>query len=521
MNRRAKTENGWVVGLPGSDTRITSFKGIPFAAPPVGKNRWRKPQPCANWEGDLQAYTFGPIGMHDKGKPGRDNIWSREWAVDYEIPMSEDCLYLNIWAPADGYPVGVGDQYRETEDTPLPEPGNMPVYVWFFGGGFQVGHTTEMEFDGERLARRGIVVVTVNYRLNVFGFLSHPELTKEAPDAPTNFAFLDQQYGLQWVKRNISAFGGNPDNITIGGQSAGGMSVCAHLANPDNEGLFQKAIIESGIFFPAYSNQNPFGIDLHTAEQRGVEFFEKLGVKTLEEARKIEADVLLKKMMELPPMFFTVVSDRAYCKYMVNEWFLEPGHIKCPLFMSYTNNEMMLRPGAKNPEELRALGEELNGVDAESFVRAFSGADNEEDIGAAGEISGTDLAVHTILRYTKEETPIWVARFSAEIPGWDHPGAFHSSDLWFYFENFAKCWRPFNGKHYELARQMCDYWANFIRNGDPNGKGTDWKMLPEWPRLTSKNPVRMEFDDHAHAVDDTPSPVQQVLTDGWLKAHQE
>ena len=143
--------------------------------------------------------------------------YAREWAVDATLPMSEDCLYLNIWAPADG---------RK----------NMPVYVWYFGGGLQVGNTTEMEFDGERIARRGIVVVTVGYRLNAFGFLCHPEITKEQPDAPANFGFLDQQFATRWVKRNIAAFGGDPENITIGGQSAGGMSVCAQMTCPENKG---------------------------------------------------------------------------------------------------------------------------------------------------------------------------------------------------------------------------------------------------------------------------------------------
>ena len=280
MNRRVKTENGWVVGLPAADPRITSFKGIPFAAPPVGKNRWRAPQPCANWEGDLQAFNYGPIGMQEVGQLTRDNFWAREWAVDVDLPMSEDCLYLNVWAPADGYAVGAAEQYRETEDTPVAEAGNLPVYVWFFGGGLQVGNTAEMEFDGERIARRGVVVVTVSYRLNVFGFMAHPDLTAENPAAPANFGLLDQQYALQWVQRNIAAFGGDPKNVTIGGQSSGGMSVCVQMSNPANKGLFNKAILESAIFIPAYSDGSFFRRELAGGEKNGVAFLEKLGVKT-------------------------------------------------------------------------------------------------------------------------------------------------------------------------------------------------------------------------------------------------
>ena len=517
MNRRVKTENGWVVGLPASDPRITSFKGIPFAAPPVGRNRWRAPQPCENWECDLLCYEFGPIGMQDKGKPGRDNFWSREWAVDFDLPMSEDCLYLNIWAPADGYPVGVGDQYRETEEEKLPEPGKLPVYVWYFGGGLQVGNTAEMEFDGERIARRGVVVVTVSYRLNAFGFLAHPDLTREAPEAPCNFGLLDQQFATQWVKRNIAAFGGDPENITIGGQSSGGMSVCLQLANPANRGLFRKAILESGLFFPAYSDGSFFRKDLAKAESCGVALFDALGVKTLEEARNLDAETILEAANKMPPHSFDATIDGVFAKGPASEWFLQEGHIECPIFMSCTDIELMISPrGVTDQAGLRKLAESLEGVDADRFMKAFDGADDPESIQARGLVSGIELAAHLIRRAT--DCPVWLARFSAEIPGWDHPGAFHSSDIWFYFETLAKCWRPFTGKHYDLARQMCDYWANFIRSGDPNGRGTDWKQLPEWPRLEAENPVRMGFGEKAALEDASLSAVGEVLLDGFMKA---
>ena len=222
MLRIVKTENGQVEGIPAADPRITAFKGIPFAAPPVGQNRWRAPQPCEDWEGVRKAYSFAPISVQDTPGIG-DNLYNREWHVDSEIPMDEDCLYLNVWTGA-----------KSAEE-------KQPVVVWYFGGGLQWGYPSEMEFDGERLARRGIVVVTVNYRLNVFGFLAHPELTKEQPDAPTNFGSLDQKAGLNWVVRNIEAFGGDPDNITIAGQSAGGGSVLSQLTCPDNFGIIKKS----------------------------------------------------------------------------------------------------------------------------------------------------------------------------------------------------------------------------------------------------------------------------------------
>lgn len=228
MLRVVKTENGIVRGIEAADPRITSFKGIPYAAPPVGHNRWRAPQPCADWEGELEAYRYAPISVQDTPGIG-DNLYNREWHVDSDILMDENCLYLNVWTPANS-----SDE-------------KLPVVVWYFGGGLQWGYPSEMEFDGERVARRGIVVVTVNYRLGVFGFLAHPEITKESPEAPANFGSLDQQAGLRWVARNIAAFGGDPDNITIAGQSAGGGSVLTQMTCPDNYGLIKKAIIQSAM----------------------------------------------------------------------------------------------------------------------------------------------------------------------------------------------------------------------------------------------------------------------------------
>ena len=280
--RKVKTENGWVRGIQAADPRITAYKGIPFAAPPVGENRWRAPQPCTDWDGVLDCFDFKPISVQDVPPLDVKNVYTREWSVDPDLEMSEDCLYLNIWAPA------------------APETRNLPVFVWYFGGGLQVGHPSEMEFDGERLARRGIIVVSVNYRLNVFGFLCHPEITAQQPDAPANFGHLDQQAGTAWVKRNIASFGGDPNNITIGGQSAGGGSVMSQLTSPQNEGLFQRAIIESGVSANPYPNNRMFGRCplLADAEKMGVAFFEALGVKTLAEARQIDAMTILAKLKE-------------------------------------------------------------------------------------------------------------------------------------------------------------------------------------------------------------------------------
>ncbi len=485
MIRRVKTENGWVKGLPAADPRITSYKGIPFAAPPVGENRWRAPQPCADWEGDLQAHDFGPIAMQAITGYDKENIYTREWAVDVTLPMSEDCLYLNVWAPAD--PEG---------------PKNLPVYVWYFGGGLQVGNTAEMEFDGERLARRGIVVVTVGYRLNVFGFLSHPEITAEDPVKNCNFGFLDQQFATQWVKRNIAAFGGDPDNITIGGQSAGGMSVGAQITCKANEGLFKRAIVESGVFAPAYPMMlHSLELTREAAEARGQRFFEFMGVSSLAEARKLDSQFVLQKMFDWEENYpWGAVTDNVFMSDK-GPWFTHTDRICCPVFMGNTNNEFILTPDATDDASLEAFADKIPGVDKEKFLAMFPHPATEEDIKRIGTKNAVEFAMRAAGRMMKaagDNSPVYYYSFETDIPGWDDPGAFHSVDLWFFFETLAKCWRPFVGRHYDLARQMCDYWANYIKTGDPNGMGTDGNALPYWPAFCNENPVRMTFGQSAY-----------------------
>ena len=488
MIRRVKVENGWVRGLPAADPRITSYKGIPFAAPPVGENRWRAPQPCQDWEGELFAADFGPIAMQANcaGDPAKD-IYSREWAVDKDLAMSEDCLYLNVWAPADG---------RK----------NLPVFVWYFGGGLQVGNTTEMEFDGERIARRGVVVVTVGYRLNCFGFLCHPEITAQQPDAPANFGFLDQQCATRWVKRNIAAFGGDPENITIGGQSAGGMSVCAQMTHKGNEGLFQRAIVESGTFAQPYGAK--MGLrprSLEECEELGVSFFEKLGVKTLEEARALPARVVEDASLSMPWGIWGEAVDDVFSTYPSGEWYLHEDRVHCPVLLGQTSSEFMAKQF---------------GDKAEDLLFFFTRPPTRESIVSEGSIHAIGFAIRAAARANEQAgspQKLYAYNFDAEIPGWDNPGTFHSVDLWFFFETLAKCWRPFTGKHYDLARQMCDYWVNFIRTGDPNGIDSQGKPLPLWPELTTAAPAWMVFADRAQPERWPTEPLEQFLLDHYLR----
>lgn len=485
MIRKAKTENGWVKGIEAADPRITAFKGIPFAAPPTGKNRWRAPQPCENWEGVREAYRFAPISVQDTPGLG-DDIYCREWHVDPEIEMGEDCLYLNIWTSAKN------DEERQ------------PVLVWFYGGGLQWGYPAEMEFDGERLARRGVVVVTVNYRINVFGFLAHPQITQEQPDTPTNFGYLDQQAGLKWVVRNIAAFGGDPKNITIAGQSAGGGSVLSQMTCPDNNGLFQKAVIMSAMIRSPYV---PGGIGvpqpLEEAEKCGEAFFELLGISSLDEARELDAFQVLQKYNEYAkdhPRMFSVL-DHKFCVGDPMVLFLQGKHVDVQVMAGNTGGEFPSTISADSMEELKKKAVELFGDKADQFLQ-FPETLQQTGSGQYAAVNGIELTAKGIFSERKkagDPRNYYYYRFDPDIPGWDNPGTFHSVDLWFFFETLAKCWRPFVGRHYDLARQMCNYWANFIKTGDPNGKDADGSPMPEWRPYTAEAPCDMVFSPQGAA----------------------
>ena len=439
MLRETRVENGLLRGIPAADPRITAFKGVPFAAPPVGENRWKAPQPCENWEGIRPADTFGPIPMQDIPGLGTD-IYCREWHVDPFLPMSEDCLYLNIWTSAQS------------------ASERMPVLFWIFGGGFQWGYTAEMEFDGERLARRGIVVVTAAYRLGVFGYMAHPEITKEAPGAPSNFGLLDQQAALRWVYRNISAFGGDPERITIAGQSAGGGSVLHQLAISENRSMIKGAVVMSGMIRHPEEDADIFRpLDLNAAEKRGTEFFEWLGGMDLSEARGMDAETLRDRYsayaQEHPRMF--PIRDGVLVKEDPLEIFMRGESAPVPVMAGNTEDEFV--------------------VNGQSIV--------ERSVKAAFAAREKNGCLQKGYYY----------RFRPDIPGDDHPGTFHSCDLWFFFETLAKCSRPYEGRHYDLARQMCDYLALFVKNGDPNGTGSDGRVLPAWLPLKNGDLSEMEF----------------------------
>src|SRR5215467_3135263 len=260
-------ESGKLKGAYNSDHSVLLFKGVPFAAPPLGNLRWRAPQPAKKWHGVRAADKFGPACL-------QTDVFGDILQFMRDAQPSEDCLNLAIWLPASA-----------------KANSKLPVFLWYYGGGFVAGGNSEKRYDGEALAKKGIIVVEPNYRLGVFGFLSHPELTKESGhNSSGNYGLLDQMAALQWVVKNIAAFGGDPHNITIGGESAGSASVSALMASPLSRNLFQRAIGESGAYFAAKAGSALDMEPLSEAEQTGVKFAESAGAKSIAELRAKIAD---------------------------------------------------------------------------------------------------------------------------------------------------------------------------------------------------------------------------------------
>src|SRR5450432_2348179 len=275
-----KTNAGLISGTTNTDGDIHIFKGVPFAAPPVGHLRWQKPQPVKPWDAVRKCDAFGASPVQVKPVPF--SMWSKEFLIPDE-PISEDCLYLNVWTGA--------KQQQE----------KRPVIVWIYGGGFSSGGSGCPIYDGEAMAKKGIVFVSINYRVGIFGFLSHPELTSESGGhASGNYCFLDQIAGIRWVQNNITAFGGDPDNITIAGQSAGSMSVNYLVASPLCKGLFRRAIAESGASFVSSPIRKT--LKLTQAEAAGLQFMQSCNAKSIGELRKTPAEELLKKQFAGGPI---------------------------------------------------------------------------------------------------------------------------------------------------------------------------------------------------------------------------
>ncbi len=499
MIKIAKTEGGLVRGTYGRDMNIAVFRGIPFAAPAVGKNRWRVPQPVEPWEGIRDCLEFGPANMTDYSI-AYGPFYEKEWHWDMDYPMDEDCLQLNIWTPA------------KSPDEKLP------VMIWIFGGGLIGGNPAEMEFDGENLARRGVVLVSVNYRTNVFGLFAHPEITAENGGKHcTNFALFDQKAGIDWVERNIANFGGDPGNVTIFGQSAGGRSTLCQIISPLNRNsCIRRAITQSstGINFALGGHGSDY-LTLEEAEKQGDRFFrEYLGVNTLEEARALPAAFVRDKCFEFLGKRagqFQFVVDGDFLTDQPNNMMAHNDRLQIPIMTGYTTGEFFDVITADSLDQFRERAQLLYGKYADEFLELCDFQSGDLDrILTLSKVNGSPFGVRLLLmRAVDAGLPGWLYEFTPTIPGEDHPGDYHSSELNFVFENLATCWRPFTGKHYDLARKMCNYWTNFAKTGNPNGDDADGTPMPEWIPFTDdgSRPLVFHEDGIGMAKDELPPSI--------------
>lgn len=434
-------EGGKIQGVPADSAGVTVFKGIPYAAPPVGENRWRKPQPVQSWDGVRICDTWGPASIAPGQQKG--SFYWKEFYQDGNPKMSEDCLYLNVWTP---------------------EPGKvnakLPVMIWIHGGGFTNGFGHEIEFDGSAMAKKGVILVTINYRLGLLGFMAHPLLTAEnGGKGSGNYGLWDQYAAIKWVKKNISQFGGDPDNITIFGQSAGGMSVICQVSSSLNKGLISKAIIQSAGGLGTIG-QKP----LEAAEAVGKGIFDFAGDTTLEQMRAVPADSLSALAGRYAKasgtsawgLGFSPVIDGEFLTEATDSAVYAGRELAIPYIIGYTSDDLFPGDGSKK----WALEQEKQGRKA--YVYDFS-----------RDLPGEDMTM------TLPDGRV--------VP--QMPGAFHSSELWYVFGTLTRCWRPMEEGDYDLSRRMLSYWTNFAKTGDPNGEGLD-----VWAPYTAE-------DEHVEILD--------------------
>lgn len=436
-------EGGQIQGVETEVEGIVAYKGVPFAAPPVGELRWREPQPVVPWEGVKIADTYGDAASQTTWDP--ESFYGREWQASGTAPFTEDCLYLNIWTPA----AGKVDE-------------KLPVAMWIHGGGYREGFSYEPEMDGGvDYASRGVILVQVTYRLGILGFFSHPLLSAESPNGVSgNYGVMDQAAALKWIHDNIDQFGGDPDNIMIFGQSAGGGSVQTLLASPKSRDYVAKAIsMSAGGLGAGRRPAMPFD----TVQNNNKKMMDYFDISTLDEMRSLSFDSLT----AIVNKYGAETRRRAFFSPLVENYFLTGSF-----------SEMA----------------QANEIPDIPYMFGFT-ANDMNDMTKA-------VADFCLLREEQSDQPAYAYLFSRQLPG-DDSGAFHSSDLWYVFHSFEHSWRPFTAGDEALSLHMVDCWTNFAKYGDPNGKDGG-----EWTPYTKATPEFMVFDaddtDDISGMTDSP-----------------
>ena len=497
---KVKTDKGDVEGVLTADKQVIAFKGIPYAAPPVGDLRWQPPQPIAKWKRTISAKEFGNRCIQ---------------AVSYsdmtfrDPGPSEDCLTLNVWAPS------------------AAKRSSLPVMVWIYGGGFAAGATSEPRQDGQFLAHRNVVIVSMNYRLGIFGFFVHPELTAESPHhASGNYGLLDQTAALEWVRDNIANFGGDPNNVTLFGESAGSISVSAQMASPMARGLFGKAIGESG---GAFSTETlPFE-SRQIREERDLAFAKSAyHTPSLADLRKLSPDELLQGMKEnsgSPAPRFVPDVDGFFLPDSVPNIYAAGHQAHVSLLAGWNADEARAQvTAAKVPttaESFTAAAHTKFGDRADELLAVYPASTDAEAITSAGDLAGDRFIAFSTWRWLEAqvatgESPVYRYRLDLGSPGDKyHPasyGAFHSDDIEYVFGTLDSrnnaVWRPEDRK---LSDLIGSYWTNFARTGDPNNTG-----LPQWPTYNAKGEWQvMHLDTDSNARPDAHRNRYLFLNTVW------
>jgi len=482
---QVKVEEGILQGTVTKD--LTVFKGVPFAAAPVGKLRWVAPQSAIKWDGVKQATQFAASPVQ---------------GANSHSGKSEDCLYLNIWTPAKS----------------LDE--KIPVLVWIYGGGFSFGSTSEPVYNGEKLAKKGVVLVSVAYRVGQLGFLAHPELSAESADGVSgNYGLLDQIAGLKWIQKNISKFGGDPDKVTIFGESAGGISVSMLCASPLSKGLFQGAISQSGgSFGPTRTTSYP-GENMKTlkeAEYDGIEYVKKYGCSSIAEMRKLNAEKLIPKGWTMPggwPIVDgVVIPDDQYKLYKAGKY------NDVPILIGYNSDEGVSFLREKNPEVVINNVKSRYGKFADALLKVYPVAKNKVTKTARDLMRDAAFGWQTwswaTLQSQANKSKVFYYYFD-QHPDYpkDSPmygvGSPHGQDVMYVFQ----CLDPNNStvSDLEISKAMGTYWTNFAKYGDPNGED-----VPEWPAFSVEAPKVMYLQQKPH-VGSVPSEASLKVLDEYFE----
>lgn len=483
---QVKVEGGVIQGLVTED--LTIYKGIPFAAPPVGELRWKAPQPVEKWEGVKQTIEYAPAPFQGGNPPSG---------------KSEDCLYLNVWTPA-----------KSSNE-------KIPVLVWIYGGGFSFGSTSEPVHNGEHLARKGVVLVSIAYRVNQIGFLAHPELSAENPHGVSgNYGLLDMIAGLEWIQKNIAAFGGDPGKVTIFGESAGGIAVSMLCASPLAKGLFHGAISQSGgSFGPTRPTTYP-GENMKTlkqAEAEGEDYMQKAGKTSIADLRQMVADSLPSGWgmgSAWPIVDEYVIPDDQYKLYEAGKY------NDVPVLIGYNSDEGLSFTRTQDPQEYIAGVQQRYGRFADDLLKAYPVGETTvpktaRDL-ARDAAFGWQTWIWARLQSRTGKSGVYLyyfdqhPDFSNDPARADH-GSPHGVDVAYVFQHLDASRPEYSESDGVISDAMATYWTNFAKYGHPNGEG-----VPEWPKFSDANPVVMHFNQ-TPKIGSVPSAESLEVLDAYFR----